>query len=155
MKIKLIVILIIVTTIVSLFLGARWYIIDTQETITALNSQVTTLTNANQENQRTINTLRDNIELVRQEYRIVEERFSEARQRTRQLEQQLAEHNLTRLAIERPQSIQRIINSGTNDIFRCFELASGQPNTDEELNASTLSQSNDACRTLANPNLVQ
>lgn len=56
------------------------------------------------------------------------------------------------LAAQRPASIQRIINNATANAMRCLELASGAPNTEKELAATTRSEINTECPTLANPN---
>lgn len=55
------------------------------------------------------------------------------------------------LAAERPDAIQRAVNRGTVNAMRCLEIASGSPLTDAEKNATTLSEINRECPTLANP----
>jgi len=55
------------------------------------------------------------------------------------------------LAAERPDAIQRAVNRGTANAMRCLEIASGSPLTDAEKNATTLSEINRECPTLANP----
>ena len=55
------------------------------------------------------------------------------------------------LAAERPDSIQRAVNRGTVNAMRCLEIASGAPLTEQELNATTISEINRECPTLANP----
>jgi len=55
------------------------------------------------------------------------------------------------LAAERPDAVQRAVNRGTANAMRCLEIASGSPLTDAEKNATTLSEINRECPTLANP----
>jgi len=55
------------------------------------------------------------------------------------------------LAAERPDTIQRAVNRGTVNAMRCLEIASGAPLTEKELNATTISEINRECPTLANP----
>ena len=59
-----------------------------------------------------------------------------------------------KLAISRPETIQRIINKGSDNAARCVELASGAEHTEEELKATLKSQINPECPSLANPNYV-
>jgi len=59
-----------------------------------------------------------------------------------------------KLAISRPDTIQRIINKGSDNAARCVELASGAEHTEEELKATLKSQINPECPSLANPNYV-
>ena len=60
-----------------------------------------------------------------------------------------------KLAIERTQSVERVINKGSDNAARCVELASGAEHTEEELKATLKSQINPECPALANPNYVQ
>ena len=59
-----------------------------------------------------------------------------------------------KLAIERTQSVERVINKGSDNAARCVELASGAEHTEEELKATLKSQINPECPALANPNYV-
>jgi hypothetical protein len=56
------------------------------------------------------------------------------------------------LAAEKPAVVERAVNRGTARALRCLELASGAPHTEEELKATTSSEINRECPTLANPN---
>ena len=58
------------------------------------------------------------------------------------------------LAIERPESIERITNSGSVKANRCIEIASGSPLTEKEINATKKSEINTECPSIANPNYV-
>ena len=59
-----------------------------------------------------------------------------------------------KLAIERSQSVERVINKGSSEATRCVELDSGAERTEEELKATRKSQINTMCPSLANPNFV-
>ena len=56
------------------------------------------------------------------------------------------------LAAEKPYLIEKIVNKASDNIFRCFEIASGDPLTDKEKDAVKRSQINTECPNLANPN---
>ena len=60
-----------------------------------------------------------------------------------------------KLAIERTQSVERVINKGSDNAARCVELASGAEHTEDELKATLKSQINPECPALANPNYVE
>ena len=62
--------------------------------------------------------------------------------------------DIGKLAIERTEAIERIINKGSTNAHRCVELASGAEHTEEELKATLKSQINPECPALANPNYV-
>ena len=59
-----------------------------------------------------------------------------------------------KLAIEKTDSLQRIINSASDKVLRCVEIAGGAPLTEQELNATIKSEINRECPSIANPNYV-
>ena len=62
--------------------------------------------------------------------------------------------DIGKLAVERAESIERIINKGAENAARCIELASGAPHTEKELKATKRSEINPECPALANPSYV-
>lgn len=56
------------------------------------------------------------------------------------------------LAASRPDVVERAVNRGTVNALRCLELASGAKHTEQELKATTSSEINRECPSLANPN---
>jgi len=63
--------------------------------------------------------------------------------------------DIGKLAIDRTEAIERIINKGGKNAARCLELASGAEHTEEELKATLKSEINPECPSLANPNFVE
>ena len=59
-----------------------------------------------------------------------------------------------KIAVEKPEAIERIINKGSANAQRCVELASGAEHTEEELKATLKSEINPECPSLANPSYV-
>ena len=59
-----------------------------------------------------------------------------------------------KLAIDRTEAIERIMNKGSANAKRCVELASGAKHTEAELKATKNSEINPECPSLANPNYV-
>jgi chromosome segregation ATPase len=62
--------------------------------------------------------------------------------------------DIGKLAIERTEAIERIVNGGGKNAARCIELASGAEHTEAELKATLKSEINPECPSLANPNYV-
>ena len=58
------------------------------------------------------------------------------------------------LAIKKSKIIEKVINKGTANANRCFEIATGSPLTEKEKNATKKSQVNPECPSIANPNYV-
>ena len=68
------------------------------------------------------------------------------------LTKKLGRHELDILAAAKPGLVVKIINRASKNELRCFELQTGSPHTEEELQANKRSQLNSECPTLANPN---
>jgi hypothetical protein len=54
-------------------------------------------------------------------------------------------------AATKPQSVERAVNRGTINAYRCMEIASGSPLTDAEKTAKTPQEINRECPSMANP----
>ena len=65
------------------------------------------------------------------------------------------DRDIGKLAIDRTEAIERIINKGGKNAARCIELASGAEHTEAELKATLKSEINPECPALANPNFVE
>ena len=59
-----------------------------------------------------------------------------------------------KIAIEKTDAINRIINQRSDNASRCIEIASGAELTEEERNATKKSEINRECPGIANPNYV-
>ena len=59
-----------------------------------------------------------------------------------------------KLAIQKTDAIERIINKGGDAASRCIEIASGAELTEQEINATKKSEINRECPSIANPNYV-
>ena len=59
-----------------------------------------------------------------------------------------------KIAIEKTDAINRIINKGSDNASRCIEVASGAELTEEERNATKKSEINRECPGIANPNFI-
>jgi hypothetical protein len=64
------------------------------------------------------------------------------------------ERDIGNLAQQKPELMERAINRGTDNAFRCMEIAMGSPLTEEEENATKKSEINPECPDLANPAYV-
>lgn len=141
----------------SLYFGYR-YVTNQQATIQNLQSSVSTLKANNAtldqaitEQKTTIESLRQDIELQSEVISETQNSFNQARDTVRRLEDRLSEHELGFLAKERPVLVENIINNATQDVNRCFEILSGAPLTDQEINAKLPSEFNSECPEIANP----
>jgi chromosome segregation ATPase len=104
-----------------------------------------TLSTANEQNLSTIDDLQTSYETVRQNYTQLQNQFQEIRSQNRELRERLSEHELDALAAAKPDLVERIVNNASEEAARCFELLSGAPLNEEEINAETPKQFNSEC----------
>jgi len=58
------------------------------------------------------------------------------------------------LAVNRPKSVERVINRASDNAVRCVEIAMGAELTEKEINATKKSEINSECPSIANPNYI-
>ena len=125
--------------------GFYWYYQDSQDTISTLQQNNAELENAVKINEATIDSIQKSYNNARKELEQVNAKFKEIRQQNNVLANKLEEHDLGVLAEAKPGLVRRIVNSATDKVNRCFEVASGAPLTEAEKNAETPEKANSEC----------
>jgi plasmid maintenance system antidote protein VapI len=132
--------------------GGALYYKSTQATImelTAYNAQLTAnveqIEQANQKNIDTIARMEANFETQRENFQQLQQSYSLIREQKNQLQDRLGRHDIGALAAAKPVLVERVINTASNKAFRCFELESGAPLTDNERSAKNGKAFNSEC----------
>ena len=112
-----------------------WYYNDTQERMAILQENNAKLEMATQLQEEAIESLQADYALAQEENVRINQAYAEIRRQNARLSDKLADMDLGLLAAEKPDSIERAINRGTENAGRCFEILSGSPLTEEEKNA--------------------
>jgi hypothetical protein len=135
------------------------FVTDLQDELTRITIDNATLVaneavfeQAIEDQKETFVSLQRDFELQGSVLTTVSNEFQVSRDRVRALEDRLSDHELGFLAANRPGIVERIINSATDEVGRCFEIASGSPLTPDEFNAKLPSEINSECPDIANPN---
>ena len=138
------------------------YYTDTQERLVAAANenaamkiqgtlQAQTIEKLNEDivrSRETLVKLRNEFGKFRRDYEILENKFNKR-------SKNFGTRDIGKLAEVKPALIERIINNATKKVLRCFEIASGSPLTEKEINATKKSQTNQECPSIANPNYVE
>ena len=139
-----------------------WYYNDTQQKMAILHENNAKLETAMKTQKQAIEQYQNDIKLVTKEKLAVEKQFAESRKSVSDLQSKfnkvsklLGARDLGKMGAAKPRSIQRIVNNGSINALRCFEIASGDNLTEKEENAIKPSQLNKSCPDLANPNRVK
>jgi len=137
--------------ILSILAGGYWYYSWSQAEISTLRQNVATLEIAVDTQAETISTMESDSKAVGKQVIVVSKQFREARTENNVLRKKLAKHDVAFLAEKKPGLIKKIVNKGTANVGRCFEILSGSPLTEKEINATKKSQINSSCPDIANP----
>lgn len=137
--------------LLSLVGGAYWYYSWSQDEIRVLRKNVATLEVAVETQKETITSMQNDAAAVGKQVVYVSKQFREARTENNVLRKKLAKHDVAFLAEKKPGLIQKIVNHGTKDVGRCFEILSGAELTEKEKNATKKSETNSSCPDIANP----
>jgi uncharacterized coiled-coil protein SlyX len=141
--------------------GFYWYYHDSQAKMATLHKNAAKLETAVATQEQAIEQLNNDIKLTskiteetnreliaaRKQVGVIQHKFN----KTSKL---LGERNIGRLALAKPKLIQKIINNGSTDVFRCFEIISGSSLTEKEVNVEKKSKANTSCPSVANPNYI-
>lgn len=138
--------------LLSIAAGGFWYYSWSQDEIRTLRKNVATLEVAVDTQKETIASMESDSKEVGKQVVLVSKQFREARTENNVLRKKLAKHDVAFLAEKKPGLIKKIVNKGTANVGRCFEILSGSPLTEKEINATKKSQANGSCPDIANPN---
>jgi chromosome segregation ATPase len=134
MQFKIMIFLAILTFVGTVVGGAFFYYKDSQATIAALNQQTATLTQAVDQQKDAIEAMEQSI---RDQAAIREDMMKEvesARKDVEKLQTKIASHDLKLIASEKAGLLEKKINRATNDVMRCFEIATGDAILPDEKN---------------------
>jgi hypothetical protein len=134
--------------------GAYWYFNWSQKEMQTLRENNTKLELAIAESEAAIAALRDSMREAVARFNATNQKFQEARENNIILRDRLGKHELGALAEAKPGLVENIINRGSANVGRCFEILSGSPLTESERAATKKSQINSSCPDIANPNYV-
>ena len=111
-----------------------------QEVIAQQKADFETIMAANQK-------LQDTRDILQQELKNLDDKFNKTNASGKK-------RDIGDLAVNRPESVERVINRASDNALRCVEIAMGAPLTEKEINAVKPSEINSECPSIANPNYV-
>jgi hypothetical protein len=136
---------ILVIVIVVLCGGFYWYYQSTQNRIENLTTNNAVLTVAVDLNEAAVVSLQADYAMIQQESERVNREFANVRRQNSILSRKLSESDIGFLAANRPELIERLLNQGTENAARCFEILSGAALTQREMNAESATDFNNEC----------
>jgi chromosome segregation ATPase len=134
MQFKIMIFLTILTFLGTVIGGAFFYYKDSQATIAILNQQTATLTQAVDHQKEAIAAMED---AIKEQTAIRKDMMKEVELAKKDMEKiqiKIASHDLKLLASQKSELLEKKINRATNDVLRCFEIATGDALPDEKNN---------------------
>lgn len=126
--------------------GAGWmYYQDTQERIAILNENNAKLEVAVATSEAAVASLQADFKRANEELNRVNTEFAAIRAQNNVLADKLAKHDLAVLGSKKPGLVERLVNKGTINAGRCFELLAGAELTDKEKEAKSGKAFNNEC----------
>lgn len=122
-----------------------WYYNDTQERMAILQENNAKLETAVALNEAAIDQMQADFAAQQTELNRINKEYADIRRENSRLANKLADIDLSLLAAEKPTSIERAVNRGTVNAGRCFEILSGSPLTESEINAKDGESFNKEC----------
>lgn len=120
---------------------AYWYYQDTQKALRTYAENQGKLQNAVQLQEETNAALVRDLKNMQQAFTQLTTEFEEARKQVENVEKLFVQGtdgrdlSVGERAIEDPAYIQNVLNKGTTELFRCFEILTGAPVGDEDAQA--------------------
>ena len=136
---------ILIGIILIMGLGGYWYYTDTQKRLAILVENNAKLEVAVATNEQAIASLQADYAAAQAENQRINAEYAEIRRQNNRLASRLSDIDLGLIAAEKPDSIERAVNRGTVNAGRCFEILSGSPLTETELNAKDGESFNKEC----------
>lgn len=148
-----------IASIIAAIGWAGWYITGLRADLATARTNVETLREAVATNEAAIQQLMLDHQLNATALNRINAVVASTNRELRQLQDRFRvspstgdARDLGSIARQRPDSVERLVNRGSEFALRCVELASGALHTPEELAATRPSEINNICPELANPN---
>jgi len=135
----------IVGLISSIGYGAYATWNNMQEKIEVLTANNAKLEGAVQTQKDTIGSLESDIKAVNEELGALNKQMTRTRTRNKILAKKIEKMDLGLLGAEKPELVEKLINRGTANAGRCFELMSGSPLSEKEREAKDGKEFNREC----------
>ena len=139
--------IVMVLSVVLITVGGLgyWYYQDSQKTITTLTEINAELQIGVELNEKTIETLQTDYQFAQNQIELLNQENQEIRRNNQLLIDRFSDSDIGIAASVKPELIERLINRGTVNAFRCLELLSGSRLTEQERNAENGKEFNQEC----------
>ena len=146
----------IIGFIILALLGSAGYVLKLQRDNTVLKENAVKLESAISEQKQVIENQKKDFEEILNANKKINELINNLKKDLDDLDKRFTkkDRDIGKLAIDKPEAVERVLNKGADNATRCIEIASGSPLTEEEKNATKKSEINPECPSIANPKYI-
>lgn len=131
---------------------AGWYVMNIKADLAVSEANNEKLMEATRSQNELIDSMKKDIAQIQQINGELQQSYEKQKQDVETLNSKFSKRDFGALAVEKPAVVERLVNRGSKNAMRCFELASGAPLTDQEKSAKTATEANRECPALIDPN---
>lgn len=125
--------------------GAVYFYNSTQAKIQELVKEKEQAIVSAQTNEAALESLKSNVYSLSTKITQINEQLRKIQEENFRLREKFEGSDLSFLAEQKPELVQRIITDASNDAMRCFEILSGSPLTENEKNETSSNSFNSEC----------
>ena len=146
----------IIGFIILALLGSAGYVLKLQRDNTILKENAVKLESAISEQKQVIENQKKDFEEILNANKKINELINNLKKDLDDLDKRFTkkDRDIGKLAIDKPEAVERVLNKGADNATRCIEIASGSPLTEQEKNATKKSEINPECPSIANPKYI-
>lgn len=138
--------------IVLVVAGGLWYISNLKADLAVSQLNEQKLTDGIKAQNELLESMKQDIAAIQQANNELRAENAKQRQDVNALASKFDKRDFGAFTLASPEKAQKLIDRGVKNAFRCLEIASGAPLTDEEKNAPSPIEANRECPALINPN---
>ena len=142
---------IVYLVIVGVIAGGLWYVMNIKADLATSEANNQKLQDAAAAQGELIESMQRDIAQIQETNKQLAEQNEKQKQDVTILSSKFSKRDLGALAAEKPAVVEKLVNSGTANVMRCLELASGASLNEKERNAKTPTEANRECPSLINP----
>jgi predicted nuclease with TOPRIM domain len=143
--------MIVILVIILLLGGVAWYVTNMRANLMMSEENTKRLKEGIEEQKALLEQQQKDIETIKEKNKELEDQKTKLQQDKTALTTKFNKRDFGKFASENPRVVEDLVNKGTKNAMRCFELASGATLNEKEKSASNPMEGNRECPSLINP----
>lgn len=130
---------------VIILAAGGWYVMNIKADLAVSEANNEKLAEATRSQNDLIESMKKDIQQIQQINGELQQAYERQKKDVDTLNSKFSKRDFGALAAEKPAVVEKLVNRGTKNAMRCFELATGAQLNDQEKSAKTASEANREC----------